>query len=72
MKDHYGFGKKLRSLMVNLGMSQAELARRTGLTPAAISQLLDGIRDPSIHTIVKILRVIPVKFEQLVDISAKN
>lgn len=70
MKDHYGFGKNLRRIMDALGMNQSELARRTGLTQAAVSQLLDGIRDPSIHTIVKILRAIPVKFETLVNVPS--
>lgn len=68
MKDHYEFGERLFKLLKALDMSQSELARRTGLTKPAISQLLSGIRDPSIHTIVRIMRVIPVKFEQLVKL----
>ncbi len=67
MKDHYSFGKNLGSILKSLGMTQTDLAVRTGLTQAAVSQLLSGIRDPSLHTIVKILRVIPVKFEVLVN-----
>lgn len=69
MKDHYEFGKNLARVMKALDMSQIELAEKTGLTQAAISQLLSGIRDPSLHTIVRILKVIPVKFETLVRMN---
>lgn len=69
MKDHYQFGKNLTRIMGVLGMSQADLSKRTGLTPAAISQLCAGVRDPSLHTIVRVLQVIPVKFEQLVTMK---
>lgn len=72
MKDHYQFGKNLRQVMDALGLDQTDLAKRTGLTQAAISQLLNGIRDPSLHTIVRILQVIPVKFEKLVTMEKKN
>lgn len=69
MKDHYKFGENLKRIMDLLGMTQLELSERTGLTPACVSQLLSGIRDPSLHTIVRILKVIPVKFEQLVSMK---
>ena len=68
MKDHYEFGKNLRRILKAVGMSQAELSQKTGLTPAAVSQLLNGIRDPSLHTIVRIMKVLPVRFESLVKI----
>ena len=55
--------------MSTLGMDQTELAKMTGLTQAAVSQLLNGVRDPSIHTLVKIMKVIPVKFENLITIE---
>lgn len=71
MKDHYQFGKNLKRVMDALDMSAAELSRRTNLTPAALSQLLAGVRDPSLHTIVRILKVIPVKFETLVTLKDK-
>jgi transcriptional regulator with XRE-family HTH domain len=68
MKDHYGFGKNLRKIMNALGMDQTELAKKSGLTQAAVSQLLAGLRDPSLHTLVRIMRVIPVKFETLINV----
>jgi transcriptional regulator with XRE-family HTH domain len=70
MKDQYGFSKNLRHILSVLGMSKAEFARRTGLTPAAVTQLCNGDREPSLQTIVRILKVLPVKFEMLVKVRA--
>lgn len=60
------FGANLRKILRALDMPQAELAERSGLTPAAISQILDGKREPTLQTICKILGVIPTSFEKLV------
>lgn len=61
------FGKHLRHILSTLEMTQSELAANAGLTPAAISQIISGEREPSLRTICLILRVIPVKFERLVS-----
>lgn len=60
------FGKNLQEAMNTLGMSQIDLSEKSGLTPAAVSQILNGKREPSLGSIIKILRIIPVKFEKLV------
>lgn len=60
------FGPTLKGFLSILEISQAELAKRTNITPAAISQIIDGKRDPSLKTICKILNVIPVSFERFV------
>lgn len=65
-KPLHRFGQNLNDLMRTLGMSKAELARRSGLTPAAVTQIAQGTREPSLTSVIRILRVIPVKFEQLV------
>lgn len=62
------FGQNLTYILETLKMSQHELSKRTGLTEAAISQILNGKREPALGTIIKILKVIPVKFEILVNI----
>lgn len=63
--DPKHFGQRLTDLLRQLGMSQRELAIRTNLTPAAISQFISGAREPSLTSICKILNVIPVNFERL-------
>lgn len=60
------FGKNLREVMKALDMCQLRLAIDTGLTPAAISQILNNKRKPNIETICKILKTIPTSFERLV------
>lgn len=59
------FSKNLREVIEALGMNQTTLAEKTGLTGAAISQILSGQREPCLSTVVKIMEVIPVKFERL-------
>ena len=60
------FGKNLKEVLRVLDMSQLELATRTGLTPAAVSQICNGQREPSLSSIVAILKAVPVKFERLI------
>lgn len=60
------FGERLKAILEALDMSQTDLANRSGLTQAAISQILNGEREPTLGTICKILNAIPVKFERLV------
>lgn len=66
------FGTELKRILHSLEMTQSELAERTRLTPAAISQIIDGKREPSLSSIVKILKVIPVKFERLASEELKS
>lgn len=66
MDELVNFRKNLKQIMQDLGVSQIELSKRTGLTPACISQILNNGRDPNLKSIIKILRVIPIKFENLI------
>lgn len=66
MNNPKAFGKNLKRILYTLDMTQIELAEKSKLTPAAISQILNGNRDPSLSTICAILNVIPAKFELLV------
>lgn len=66
------FGENLSIVLEAIGMTQSDLANRSGLTQAAISQIISGKREPSLDTIVKILNVIPVKFERLVSMNPKS
>jgi predicted transcriptional regulator len=61
------FGKNLNKVLECLEMSQTELARKTGLTQAAISQIIAGKREPSLSSICAILKAIPTNFERLVS-----
>jgi transcriptional regulator with XRE-family HTH domain len=60
------FGDNLLTVLAQLEMTQTELAEKSGLTQAAISQILAGKREPSLSSICAILNAIPIKFEKLV------
>lgn len=65
MKPETQFGKNLGEILEFLDCRQAEFARRVGCTQAAISQIVNGEREPSVATINKILEVLPVTYERL-------
>lgn len=47
------------------GLNQAELAHLAGVTPAAISQIENGLRVPTIPVLHKIARVLEVSLDYL-------
>lgn len=57
--------KNLRDIMVFLDWNQTELAEKLCITQAAVSQIVNGERVPSLSTIIKILKVTGVTFERL-------
>lgn len=59
------FSKNLKEVIEFLDLTQAEFAQKVGMTQAAVSQLINGERLPSIESVIKILEVVPVKFERL-------
>jgi len=56
----------LKQIMDSLEMNQNDLAERSGITRAAVCQILSGKRMPNLDTVCKILTVLPVTFERLV------
>lgn len=61
------FGKNLKKLLKDLGMSQVDLATKAGLKEATITKILTGVNPPRLDTVIKILRVIPATFEEMVS-----
>lgn len=59
------FGKNLKEIIEFLDLTQAEFAEQVGMTQAAVSQLISGERLPSLESLIRILEVVPVKFERL-------
>ena len=64
--DEVRFGKNLKAIINCLGITQAEVANRSGLTPAAVSQIVNGEREPTLKTINKLIRALGCTFERLV------
>jgi transcriptional regulator with XRE-family HTH domain len=59
-------GKNLKEIIKFLGLTQAEAAEKCGMTQAAISQIINENRLPSLESICMILTAFNVKFERLV------
>lgn len=59
------FSKNLLDIMNCIGLTGANLAIRTGLTPAAISQILSGKREPLLSTAEKIALALGCSIERL-------
>lgn len=60
------FGKNLSEILEFMGMTQFALSQRAGLTQAAISQIIQGKREPTLSTVCKILNALGCSFERLV------
>lgn len=58
--ERYQVGTRLRELRVERGLSQRELARRAEMTNANLSMIEQGRVSPSIQTLEKILRAVPI------------
>jgi transcriptional regulator with XRE-family HTH domain len=61
------FAANLRRLRTAAGMSQEQLAGRTGLHPTEISRLERAAREPRLGTIVRLARGLDVAVERLVS-----
>lgn len=61
------FGKRLRELRAEHGLSQDDLADRTDVHPTAIGRLERGSREPRLTTILRIARGLDVEPGKLLD-----
>ncbi|HSK23396.1 MAG TPA: helix-turn-helix domain-containing protein [Egicoccus sp.] len=55
-------GTAIRDQRLGRGLSQAEVARRVGITPSALSQVERGVRGPGGDTLVRLWEVLGVPF----------
>jgi len=55
-RDHYGVANQLLELRLDHGISQTELAQRTGIAQAEISKIERGIVEPRTGTLARLAR----------------
>ncbi len=61
------FGQRLREVRRERGISQDQLALRTGIHPTAIGRLERGAREPRLSTILRVARGLDVQPGMLLD-----
>lgn len=63
-------GTKIKEGMSMRGMSQLQLSEKADVTPAALSQLINGKRDIKISTLIKLANALDVPFDFLLSDNA--
>lgn len=62
-------GIRIKNSRLNVGITQAELARRLGVTPQTISQYERGVKKPKIETIERIADALGISWLQLAHLE---
>lgn len=65
-------GIALKSVRNQLGISQEDLSKKTGISQTSISQIENGIKSPSKKTILKICSVLQIPEAVLYIIGMEN
>lgn len=60
----FDFGRRIRSLRLERGMSQEELALNAGITPAYLGMVERGEKNPTLVTIEKLCGAIGITLEE--------
>ena len=66
------FGSIIYSLRKEANLTQADLAKATGLSQSAISRLEDGSRWPRKHTLLRICKALNLPIEELFSLASNN
>ena len=66
------FGSIIYSLRKEANLTQADLAKATGLTQSEISRLEDGSRWPRKHTLLRICKALNLPIEELFSLASNN
>jgi transcriptional regulator with XRE-family HTH domain len=60
-------GKNLREARKKLGLTQEQVAERSGVQAGEISRIESGKRDPQVSTVLKLARALEVAPGRLLD-----
>ena len=74
MNQNWNLGQRLKHIRQQAGLSQRELARRAGVTNAAISLIESNQNSPSVASLKKVLDGIPISLSDFfsLEIPAQN
>ena len=65
-----GFGARLVARARELGLTNAEVARRAGLSERRFGNYVTDTREPDLHTITVLARVLVISSDELLGITA--
>jgi len=66
MASNETLSTRIQAVLDERGMTQADLARATGLSTAIVSQIVSGkTKDPRFDSVVKIARALGVSLDEL-------
>jgi transcriptional regulator with XRE-family HTH domain len=60
-------GKNLRAVRLDLGLSQEEIAERSGVPQGEVSRIERGERDPRVSTVLQLAKAIGVTPGRLLE-----
>jgi transcriptional regulator with XRE-family HTH domain len=61
------FARNLRRLRLAAGLSQEQLARRTGIHPTEVSRLERAAREPRLRTLLRLAKGLDISIDKLVS-----
>ena len=61
------FGKNLRAARKKLGLTQEQVAERSGVQAGEVSRMERGLRDPQVSTVMKLAAAVEVAPGRLLD-----
>lgn len=59
------FAMNLKKIMIEREMTAADIARKTGMTQAALSRYINDKRNPRLNSVIKIAKALNVPIELL-------
>jgi transcriptional regulator with XRE-family HTH domain len=66
------FFEKLKALRMAAGLSQPELAKRSGISVGTIRNMEQGLRQPSWETVQKLAAAMQIPFDSFADDRLKK
>lgn len=60
-------GPNLRTARIKLGLTQEQLAHRSGVQAGEISRIEHGKRDPQVSTVERLAKALEITLGQLLD-----
>lgn len=65
--DKYAISRNIKNALNDMGLTQKELAKNTGLSEVTLSRYMNGIRQPTAYSLYRIALALKVPVESLMD-----